>query len=129
MLGVDLGDYFRGDRPWPQLYRFLRRLPSHGCYHSALAMNEELGRELAKQPLPEEIPPPSPLGYTLEALLLLRVIDLLKEQMRAYAAGLGGKLPPPFPPERRPMTAEQRIRDEQETQNVVSALRAMGIRS
>ncbi|WP_041560284.1 hypothetical protein [Nocardia farcinica] len=92
-------------------------------------MNEELGRELAKQPLPEEIPPPSPLGYTLEALLLLRVIDLLKEQMRAYAAGLGGKLPPPFPPERRPMTAEQRIRDEQETQNVVSALKAMGIRT
>ncbi|MBF6358204.1 hypothetical protein IU449_27280 [Nocardia higoensis] len=90
-------------------------------------MDEDLGRERAKQPLSDKAEPPTPLGYTLEVLLLLRIIDLLKEQMRAYAAGLGGKLPPPFPPEPRPMTAEQRIRDELETRNVYAGLRAMGI--
>lgn len=83
----------------------------------------------AQQPLPDTFPPPTPLGYSLEVLLLLRQIDLMKEQMRAFAAGLGGKLPPPIPPEPRPMTAEQRIRDAQETQNVYAALEAMGIRT
>lgn len=63
----------------------------------------------------------------MSILLQLRQIDLMKEQMRAYAAGLSGKLPPPMQPEPRPMTAEMRIRDEQETKNVYDALAALGV--
>ncbi|WP_068059402.1 hypothetical protein [Nocardia xishanensis] len=89
-------------------------------------MNEDIGRIRAEQPLPEKIPPPTPLGYSLPVLLQLRQIDLTKELLRALPAVFGGKLPPPFPPEPRPQTAEQRIRDEQETNNVLDALRQMG---
>ncbi|WP_280357070.1 hypothetical protein [Nocardia otitidiscaviarum] len=90
-------------------------------------MDEDLGRERAKHPLPEEHPPLSPEGYSLEVLLLLRQIDLLKELMRVIPASFSGKLPPPFPPEPRPQTAEMRFRDQQDTRNVLEALRTLGI--
>lgn len=120
-------DYFRGRRPWPQFWRYTIGLPEHGRYKSALAMNPEIGAERAKQPLPDEFPPPTPYGYSLSILLQLRQIDLLKELMRVIPASFSGKLPPPMQPEPRPMTAEMRIRDEQETKNVYDALVALNV--
>ena len=91
-------------------------------------MNPEIGWERAQKPRTEvELGPPTPQGYSLSVLLQLRIIDLLKEQMRAYAAGLGGKLPPPMKPEPRPMTAEDIFRDRIETANVYEALANLGV--
>ncbi|MGW5520002.1 hypothetical protein [Nocardia africana] len=128
-MGVDLLDFFRGSRPWPQLYRFLKRLPQHGWYQSAIAMDEEIGWERAQQPQPDgPIEPPTPHGYTLTHYLLLRSIDLQKELLRMLPAVFGGKLGPPLPPEPRPQTAEQRFRDRIETLAVYDALTNLGVR-
>lgn len=121
--GWDLLDFFRGRHPWPQLWRFLANgCPPESQYHAALAMDEEIGRARAMQPRPETRGPISPAGYSLPVLLQLRVIDLLKEVMRVIPASFSGKMPPPFPPEPRPQTAEERIRDEIETLNLNSAI-------
>lgn len=126
--GWDLLDFFRGVRPWQQLYRLLRRLPMDSWYQSAVLMDEEIGRERAAKPLSKDRAKLSPYGYSLPILLQLRQIDLLKELMRVIPASFSGKMPPPFPPEPRPQTAEQRIRDEMDTENVRDALAAMGIK-
>ncbi|WP_280389795.1 hypothetical protein [Nocardia wallacei] len=85
-------------------------------------MNDELGFERAQRPLPEHFEPPTPLGYSLPVLLQLRQIDLTKELLRVLPAVFGGKLPPPFPPEPRPQTAEQKFRDRLEHINVQDAV-------
>lgn len=81
-----------------------------------------IGAERAKHPLPDEYPPPTPLGYSLPVLLMLRQIDLLKELMRVIPASFSGKLPPPMPPEPRPQTAEQRIREQIENEQLHAAV-------
>lgn len=85
-------------------------------------MDEEIGRARAMQPRSEVTAPISPLGYSLPVLLQLRIIDLLKELMRVIPGSLTGKLPARMPPEPRPQTAEERIRDELETLNVLNAV-------
>ena len=75
----------------------------------------------------QEIPPISPRGYSLEVLLALKQIDLLKELMRVIPASFSGKLPPPFPPEPRPKTAYQRLRERMDQIEVAAALRELGI--
>ncbi|MFE2994079.1 hypothetical protein ACFXG4_03555 [Nocardia sp. NPDC059246] len=76
---------------------------------------------------PQEIPPISPRGYSLEVLLALKQIDLLKELMRVIPASFSGKLPPPFPPEPRPQTAYQRLRNRMDQIEVHNALKELGI--
>ncbi|MFF4027009.1 hypothetical protein ACFYY5_29590 [Nocardia elegans] len=128
-MGVDLLDFFRGRRPWQQLYRFLKRLPQHGWYQAAIAMDEEIGWERAQQPQPDgAVEPPTPHGYTLTHYLLLRSIDLQKELLRILPAVFGGKLGPPLPPEPRPQTAEQRIRHKREQIETYDAIRALGVK-
>lgn len=91
-------------------------------------MDPEVGRWRAEQPVSDEAPPPpTPLGYSFPVLLQLKQIDLLKEVLRVLPAVFGGKLAPPYPREPRPVTAEQLIREERETQNVLSALDMLGI--
>ncbi len=124
-LGVDLGDYFRGRRPWQQLIRFLRRLPMDSWYQSALAMDEEIGWARAQRKLPDKPEPISPQGYSLEVLTLVRTNELIKELLRVLPAVFGGKLPPPFPPEPRPQSAEQRFRDAIEKIELTDAVNAI----
>lgn len=96
-------------------------------------MDEELAwqriqaDDAAGGPGPQEIPPISPRGYSLEVLLALKQIDLLKELMRVIPASFSGKLPPPFPPEPRPQTAYQRLRDRMDQIDVRNALNELGI--
>ncbi|WP_280412535.1 hypothetical protein [Nocardia asiatica] len=95
-------------------------------------MDPVIGWERAQQPRPEnaEIQAPTPEGYSLEVLLQLRLIDYVKELIRVMPAIFGGRLPPPMRPEPRPMTAEDRIREELETQQVYDAVNALlGIKS
>jgi len=87
-----------------------------------MAMDEEIGRARAEMPRPDLGQPPTPLGYSLPVLLMLRQIDLTKELLRVIPASFSRKLPPPMPPEPRPQTAEERIRDEIETLNLHSAV-------
>jgi hypothetical protein len=125
--GWALGDYFRGVRPWQELYRRMQRWGPDSWYQSKILMDEEIGRQRAAQPEPKTRAPLSPQGYSLQILLQLKVIDLLKELMRVIPASFSGKMPPPFPPEPRPVTAEQLIRDAMETANVHDVLRQMGV--
>jgi hypothetical protein len=97
------------------------------CYQSAIAMDEQIGWERAQRPVSETKTPVSPQGYSLGILLQLKVIDLMKELLRIIPASFSGTLPPPFPPEPRPQTAEQRFRDAIDTHNVNEALQAMGV--
>ncbi|MFE5290331.1 hypothetical protein ACFRAQ_35725 [Nocardia sp. NPDC056611] len=95
-------------------------------------MDEELAWQRIQAEGPEhgdqyKIPPLSPRGYSLEVLLALKQIDLLKELMRVIPASFSGKLPPPFPPEPRPQTAYQRMRDRMDQIEVHNALSELGI--
>ncbi|MFE7745376.1 hypothetical protein [Nocardia sp. NPDC057455] len=95
-------------------------------------MDPIIGWERAQHPRPEseEFPAPTPEGYSLEVLLQLRLIDYIKELIRIMPAVFGGKLPPPMRPEPRPMTAEDRAREQLETQQVNDAVNALlGIKS
>lgn len=91
-------------------------------------MDPEVGRYRAEQPLPEEFPPPTPLGYSRSVMLQLDIIDLLKEILRVLPAIFGGKLPPPFPRAPRPVTAEMLIRDERDKQEVMNVLEMLGVK-
>ncbi|MFC4128923.1 hypothetical protein [Nocardia rhizosphaerae] len=94
-------------------------------YQSALAMDEEIGWARAQQPVSEKRAPIAPQGYSLEVLTMIRQSELLKEIIRALPAVFGGKLPPPFPPEPRPQTAEQRFRDAIERIELTDAVNAL----
>jgi hypothetical protein len=105
-------------------------LPAHGWYQTALAMDEELGWERAQKPLPDSVSEaPTPLGYSLPVLLMLRQIDLQKELLRILPAVFGGKLGPPLPPEPRPQTAEQRFRDIKDKIETYDAIAALGVKT
>ncbi len=125
--GWTLLDYFRGVRPWPELYRRMQRWGPDSWYHSKILMDEEIGWERAQKPLSKTSAPLTPQGYSTPILLQLKIIDLLKELMRVIPASFSGKMPPPFPPEPRPETAEQRFRDRIETNEVIDVLRRMGV--
>lgn len=43
-LGIDVLDYFAGERSWWEFYDFLYELPSWGKFQSALVMDEEYAR-------------------------------------------------------------------------------------
>jgi hypothetical protein len=94
-------------------------------YQSALAMDEQVGWARAQQERPKHPEPLAPQGYSLEVLTMIRQNDLLKEVLRALPAVFGGKLPPPFPPEPRPQTAEQRFRDAIEKIELTDAVNAL----
>ncbi|MFD6400825.1 hypothetical protein [Nocardia sp. NPDC060249] len=94
-------------------------------YQSALAMDEEVGWARAQKERPEKPEPLAPQGYSLEVLTMIRQNDLLKEVLRVLPAVFGGKLPPPFPPEPRPQTAEQRFRDAIEKIELTDAVNAL----
>lgn len=48
-LRVDLLDFFRHERPWAQLYRFIDKLPSWGYYKTELAMDPEFAKHLVDE--------------------------------------------------------------------------------
>lgn len=71
-------------------------------YMTAVRMDPVWAEELAKIDRPDEDTPPSPLGYTTEALLLLGVIGELRNNRAQIAASAGGdapNIPPPIAPE------------------------------
>lgn len=127
--GWDLLDYMRGERPWTQLIRLLRRQPMWSHYQAALLMDPELGELRAAEPEPEdaELPPLSPLHYDLSALLALRHIDVTKELIRVVASVFADSPAAPLPPEPRPMTAEAHARARADRDQVLDVLSRLGV--
>lgn len=125
--GLDLLDYFRGDRPWGQLVRIVAGLPDCGKFKSAMAMDEDLAAVLADMPDPEGEPPPlSPHGYGLLERLVLRQNDLIKQLIHVTIGAAGGK-PGAFQPEPRPSTAIERARAAKDTTAMRGILADLGI--
>jgi hypothetical protein len=93
-LRIDLLDFFRGLRPWSQLYRFVDNLPPWGLYKSQLVMDEEWARMICDQeeagqdhPPAEALPPDelmSPFGYTP----VVGRLDLLLDRVQGVEAAV-----------------------------------------
>ncbi|WP_067839671.1 hypothetical protein [Nocardia lijiangensis] len=129
--GWDLLDYMRGERPWSQLLRLLRRLPMWSHYQAALLMDPELGELRARQDDSEAVEPQplSPLHYDLPALLALRHIDVTKELIRVVASVFAERPAAPLPPEPRPMTAEAQARARADRDQVLDVLARLGVQT
>ncbi|MGV9617107.1 hypothetical protein [Nocardia xishanensis] len=132
--GWDLLDYMRGERPWSQLIRLLRRLPMWSHYQAALLMDPELGELRAQRDQHdggEEVEPQplSPLHYDLPVLLALRHIDVTKELIRVVASVFAERPAAPLPPEPRPMTAEARARARADRDQVLDVLARLGVQT
>ncbi|WP_027944027.1 hypothetical protein [Amycolatopsis taiwanensis] len=74
-------EFFRGERPWPQLYRLIERLPDHGHYKVAIRDDDEIARrqrdaELAR---PQPATPRSVDAHTWtpERAALTDIADIL----------------------------------------------------
>ncbi|MBF6332373.1 hypothetical protein [Nocardia transvalensis] len=112
-LGLDIRDCFGGGLDWRTVWRLKDRLPRESHYKTAVAMDEQLAETAAAQPEPDadDYEPPTPLGYTLEAYLLLTIIDCLQGVQAAVIASTGTK-PPALQPMPRPQTALDRVREQ-----------------
>jgi hypothetical protein len=95
----------------------VERLPAHGHYKSALAMDEvwaarileleEKGQAVAAAADPTQL---TPLGYSPEVSYLSLIADRLVGVRDAVIAGAGND-PPPGQPLPRPVTALDRLRE------------------
>ncbi|QDF15389.1 tail assembly chaperone [Gordonia phage Mollymur] len=148
-LNLDLLDFFRGELPWPKLYRLLRKLPPGSRYKSALAQNMELAQLLLdmedkesedkwaadlladdeEEKPEEELSPTSAIGHTAEVELLMKIADWL-QTLNSTLIGVNmpkGKRPPRVRPHPRPVSAIQvlrREREKAEVRNVLSGLQS-----
>lgn len=135
---LDLLDWFRGVHQWPKLYRLLRKLPPDSDYKSDLAMDEKLAArilelekaEKKKRGNKEDKPAPlTPHGLTRQMSLTMHLIDAvhdLNTTLIAVNLPKGKKAPKArrFP---RPMTAVDRLRREQEKNQLDDLLRQAGV--
>lgn len=120
--GADLLDWFRGDRPWPQLLRILARLPEGSRYTAALLGDDDLARQRLAETDddPDEDPDrrrsrrPPLVGESYDrALRRATVSSLMRVEHAIYAVnapkGKGGKPPRPL---LGPETAQDRLREQ-----------------
>ena len=79
-MNVDALDWIRGERPWPQFFRFYKRccLKVGSACHSALLTDPALAEAAAKLP---KLKNPSPFGFTAEIHALRDIADLLLARM------------------------------------------------
>lgn len=75
-LGIDLIDYFRGARPWAQLYRFLARLPRHSHFHASVMDDDDAVKQLLSRERPAGF---GLVGWTFERELLTAAVDALNQ--------------------------------------------------
>jgi hypothetical protein len=100
---VDLLDFFRGRRPWPQLLRLVARLPEHSHYKAALVQDERYAEAVLATEQAGTMPHHQPLvGWTREAAVIADLFD----RLTALMASDPGKVTP-YP---RPKTAVDRAR-------------------
>jgi hypothetical protein len=112
-LGIDILEFFRAQRPWPQLLRYAERLPDHGHYKVAIRQDDELARRQAEAEEAEgEQKPGKPTvdahTWTPERAALTDVADILLGIRASLEAQRTGKQqrPDPMP---RPRLARDRV--------------------
>lgn len=127
--GDDLLDWFRGRRPWPQLHRYLRRMPEGCRYHAALLADEDLAARQIEQDQDRDDDDtdddadarrPPLVGETQQLSLLRSAVSaLLRVEHAVYAAqapkNKRGRPPEPL---KGPLTAKDRLLDELGTAEV-----------
>jgi hypothetical protein len=135
--GVDLLDFFRGERPWGQLYRLVDALPSWGRYKSQIVMDPEWAKMICDmEDAGKETPPTgessvtddeamSPFGYTPEVSRL----DLILDRLQSLESAVMWTVQPDkqreqIQPMPRPETALDRER-ESRTRSLLEDLDAM----
>ena len=121
--GIELRAWFRGERPWPELYRRLDTLPAGSRWMAAVLSDEELAREQleAEADLDDDEaaerdadPGPPLVGETYDRQLLRAAVSILQRIEHAtYAVnapkGRAGRPPRPL---ERPRTARQQVQNE-----------------
>lgn len=116
-MGVDILDYFTGERSWHEFYDFIQELPSHGKFHSAMAMDEDFAKMLHKR-LEEEKPDwdeeepdqtlhelRSPEGYDPKYQLMVAMDEHLQALMKVTVSLHSKSKAPDIHPHPRPFTA------------------------
>lgn len=109
---MDILDYWRGRRPWPQLLRYCERLPDHGHYKVAIRQDDTLARRHAETE-GEAHQPSTPTVdahvWTPERAVLTDVADILlgiHASLEAQRTGKPQQRPKPMP---RPRLARDRV--------------------
>lgn len=112
LLGVDLHEFARGDRPWSQFVRLVDRLPAHSRYGAAVREDEDLASQLLE--LPEEIQStpftPSFVGWTPERELLTALTEAVHALHAVTVAAHSDGRVRRVPPLPRPVTAVERVK-------------------
>ncbi len=119
-------DYFRGERPWPQLFRLIDRLPQLSNYARAIQDDDDIADRLSDRGHgPKRARPPMSQWEPLDELLatITDGVNALRQTVIAVNTEKGKKVPP-FVPTRRPLTAAERAerRRERETIDDIVAL-------
>jgi hypothetical protein len=114
-------DYFRGARPWPQLFRLLDRLPALSNYGRAVQDDLEVGERLADRGHGTEAAKhrrPDMSGWTELDELLATISDgvnAIRHTVIAVNTQKGKKVPP-LVTTKRPLTALERAERRRERQ-------------
>lgn len=117
VFSVDLLDFFRGARPWPQLLRQMARLPAGSRYIAAVLDDEEVAarrlEEQEREPRQRRRREQSLVGETTEVAMLREILNGIRAVRWAVVAvqaqkGKAGKPPEPV---RGPRTAEDRLKE------------------
>lgn len=107
--GWDLLDWFRGERPWSQLLRFINRLPNHSHYKSAILDDDEVARQTVQSGMKAQNRK-TMLGFTPEVSALLDLTSWVKNLYGlTHAVNADGKYPD-LPATPYPETAFDRLR-------------------
>lgn len=118
----DLYDWVRDHlgTPWNKLLRLLPALPVGGWYYAAIAGDDDRAREIleleSKGELPKSTNRPSLVGWTPVIEKLTEIVEAARGTQHGVwsaspkFAGKGGPPPQPLP---RPLTARERVEEEQ----------------
>lgn len=112
-LGINILEFWRARRPWPQLLRLAERLPDHGHYKVAIRDDDELARRQAEAEAADPAQPQSPKSvdarvWTPERAVLTDLADILLAIHASLEAQRTGQRqrPTPMP---RPRLARDRV--------------------
>lgn len=110
-MGIDLLEYFRARRPWPQLLRYCERLPDHGHYKVAIRQDDDLARRHADVDGEQQEPSTPTVDahtWTPERAVLTDIADILLSIRASLEAQRTGK-PQKTQPMPRPRLARDRV--------------------
>jgi hypothetical protein len=102
-------DFFRDKMSATEVLDYLEHLPRTSAYHSAVADDEELARQLVAQGEPSDPRPPRLAEFSPEVQVLAEVRDLLATLIGVQVAR-AGKKPKKVKPYPRPESALERVR-------------------